>query len=616
MLLVGLIAYGVWWMRASNAALDEATRATRLSDAYEDALQAILETHAITNEIIREPSPNLRRAFDFEVLRAASSLAFIQTNGGPEDQAFVQMLLTEYSPRLEQVRSSLDAAMAGEVSADDRLPDPAVIAEIKELIAGPERERQAAAVAALDHYRSAQRIQSAIVLAVLVFGLPVMGGLLLLIRVFEQRESAANINLARLEQAALTDSLTGLGNHRAYQEVLQREVGAARAENTALSLALIDIDEFKDINDSAGHARGDHILVQLGRLLRETCDSSELLFRIGGDEFAVILPGADEDRARSLMERFRLLSGLTGATVSIGVAQLDNGDDTEILREKADATLYTAKRRGRNAVCTFSGDNTEQKIVAQAKIQALRDLLRDDKIDVAYQPVFDAGQRSVIGYEALARIPEGYPLDGPQEAFDIAERIGHAHDLDLLCIREGLRKAYRLKETQLLFLNISPRTLEYAGFSAPAIANLVEDAGLLPAQVCFEITERSSAPIEVIQRETTALKRCGFKIALDDVGAGNSGLEMMRRLEVDFVKIDRSVLEGARQKGAGRGVLLAIIVFASEAGAFVIAEGIDNPEVLAVIQETNRGPFMVQGIQGFILGTPERLPATQTRLSA
>jgi diguanylate cyclase (GGDEF)-like protein len=437
-----------------------------------------------------------------------------------------------------------------------------------------------------------------------------MAGLLLLIRVFERRESVANLNLELLEQAALTDSLTGLGNHRAYQEELHREVKDALSANTTLSLAVLDIDEFKEINDSQGHARGDQILFQMGRLLREVCSPSDQRFRVGGDEFAVIMPGSDERAAQGLMERFRVLASLTGATVSIGLAQLDPGDDTEILREKADSTLYTAKRRGRNAVCTFSGDNAEQKVVTQSKIQAVRDLLRDDRIDMAFQPVLESGANSIIGYEALARIPDGYDLDGPAEAFEIAERIGHCHDLDLLCIREGLNQAGYLTAGQTLFLNISPRTFEYAGFSAAAIANLVLEAGLKPEQVCFEITENSAVSVEVVQREARALKDCGFRIALDDVGAGASGLEMMRHLGVDFVKIDRSVLLSALEKGPGRGVLLAIIVFASESGAFVIAEGIETPEMLAVIQETNKGPFVVQGIQGFILGGPKELPRT------
>ena len=425
-----------------------------------------------------------------------------------------------------------------------------------------------------------------------------MGSLLLLVRKFERRESVANLNMELLEQAALTDSLTGLGNHRAYQEELHREVKAALATNAALSLAVLDIDEFKEVNDTAGHARGDQILFQMGRLLREVCEPADMRFRVGGDEFAVIMTGTDEEHARQRMERFRVLASLTGATVSVGVAQLEPGDDTEILREKADSTLYTAKRRGRNAVCTFSGDNAEQKPITQSKIQALRELLREDRIDVAFQPVLSSGQGPIVGYEALARIPAGYELDGPQEAFEIAERIGHSHDLDLLCIREGLHQAGNLGVDQILFLNLSPRTLENAGFSAESIANLALEAGLRTEQVCFEITERSAAPIEVVQREVNALKDCGFKIALDDVGAGNSGLEMMRRLSVDFVKIDRSVLVGALEKGPGRGVLLAIIVFASEAGAFVIAEGIETPEMLALIRGNQQGPLCRAGRPG------------------
>ena len=592
-------------------------RASQLSGAYSDAYDAIAETQLITNNLLEQPEPRLRREFDVQVVRAATALTYIRENGRPSDRELIDRIVNDYAFRLPEVTSILDAAIAGESVSEEQLPPKAFLAELRDMLAEPQRESELAAAQELQNYKRALEVQTTIILGVLFLGLPVMAGLLAVIRIFERRETAANLTLERLEIAALTDSLTGLGNHRAYQEELQREVGKAHESKNLLSLAVLDVDEFKEVNDTAGHARGDHILFQLGRLLREVCQPTDLRFRVGGDEFAVIMPGSDEEQARVLMERFRILSGLTGATVSIGVAQLEPNDDTEILREKADATLYTAKRRGRNRVCTFSGDNAEQKVVAQAKIQAVRDLLRVDRIDMAFQPVIDTSERSVVGYEALARIPAGYDLEGPQEAFEIAERIGHSHDLDLLCIREGLRRAPVLLANQVLFLNISPRTLEYAGFSGAAITNLVEEAGLLPFQVCFEITERSTAPIEVIQREASTLKQCGFKLALDDVGAGNSGLEMMRRLQVDFIKVDRSVLRGAMEKGAGRGVLLAIIVFASEAGAFVIAEGIETQEMLSVIEEMNSGPFAIQGIQGFVLGMPAQRQAIEPeRLSA
>jgi diguanylate cyclase (GGDEF)-like protein len=618
LLLVGLIAYGVWWMRESNASLDELSRSTALSNAYEDALQSITNAEAITQRFVDGPTPELRAEFDRAVAETAVAIAYIQENGSADDRVLIQSLIDTFAPQVPRVNATLDAVLAGE-GVVEALPPDQLINDLKRKLEAPEARSQAAAAEALRNYESAQRTQTAIVVSALILGLPVMAGLIILIRVFERRETVAQLTLERLEEAALTDSLTGLGNHRAYQEELQDQVALALASGRTLSLALIDVDEFKEVNDTAGHARGDQILFQLGRLLREACEPGDRRFRIGGDEFAVIMPRAEQGHAQQMMERFRSLASLTGATVSIGIAQLEAGDDTEILREKADSTLYTAKRRGRNAVYTFDNGDAEQKVVTQAKIKTVRDLVREDVIEVAYQPVLRSDRHGIIGYEALARIPEGYDLAGPQEAFDIAERIGRAHELDLLCMREGLLGATDLADGQLLFLNLSPRTLDHAGFSAGSLVEMVIAAGLTPERVCFEITERSTAPIEVVQREVGALRAAGFRIALDDVGAGNAGLEMMRRLQVDFVKIDRSVLLGAMEKGPGRGVLLAIVVFASEAGAFVIAEGIETEEMLAVIQDMNAsGPFSVQGIQGYVLGAPMGVfpPSSELPLSA
>ncbi len=603
MLLVGLIGYATWWMRESNAAIEEASQAVEISNAYRDALQAISEGQVIVADFQQRPDVTQRLEFGVIVLRAANALNFISENGSDEDKALIAGLYRDYASRVGEVGGLMDEAiLAGSTSQE--FPPEKLVDEVRLLLTVPEETRRAEAANKLADYRAAQKQQTAIVVGGLTLGLPILAGLLVLIRIYERREVVSNLTLERLELAALTDSLTGLGNHRAYQEELHAKADMALGGSAHLSLAVIDVDEFKEINDSAGHARGDQILFQLGRLLREATHARDLRFRVGGDEFAVILPGSNQVQATEIMERFRVLASLTGASVSIGVAQLEPGDDTEILREKADSALYTAKRRGRNTICTFSGDNAEQMVVTQSKIKALRELVRGERIDIAYQPVLSTDGNTIMGYEALARIPAGYDLSGPQEAFDIAERIGRAHDLDFICIREGLRRARNLLPGHILFLNISPRSLDHAGFSAPLLAEMVMDAGLVPEQICFEITERSTAPIDIVEQEAAALRTLGFRLALDDVGAGNSGLEMMRRLKVDYVKIDRSVLLGALDRGAGRAVMLAIIVFASEAGAIVIAEGIETPEMLAVIQETNDGPFAVQGIQGFILGAP------------
>ena len=131
MLLVVLIGYGVWWMRESNETLNEAAAASRLSDAYEDALQAILETQVVSNDLLSHPTPELRRAFDVQVYRAAAALAFIQTNGNDADRILVQLLLNEYAPKLPEVSKALDAAVAGEAIAPDELPPTALIGDLK-----------------------------------------------------------------------------------------------------------------------------------------------------------------------------------------------------------------------------------------------------------------------------------------------------------------------------------------------------------------------------------------------------------------------------------------------------------------------------------------------------
>jgi diguanylate cyclase (GGDEF)-like protein len=431
--------------------------------------------------------------------------------------------------------------------------------------------------------------------------------LLIVMRHYERGEIRTEVAIRQLELAALTDSLTGLGNHRAFQENLTGVVARARQQGKPLSLALADVDRFKDINDSEGHAKGDKILLQLGKLWQKTA-GEQRVFRIGGDEFAIILPNWDAGDAHAFMENMRLfaLDGLGGSTVSIGLATLGEEDDGEILREKADIALYLAKRRGRNAVCVYSGEGGITSPVTQAKIDSFRYLIQYASVNVAFQPVFFTARPGIVGFEALTRIPTRFGLDGPQEAFDIAERLGRSYDLDMICIRTILSRASDLPKDATLFMNLAPRSLEHAEFTVEALHKLVLDAGFTPDRICFELTERSTASIDVVQRVVAELSDRGYRVALDDVGAGNSGLEMLRVVPVDFVKIDHSVVKGAVEPGTGRAVLMAIVAFASEAGAFVIAEGIEDEEMLAMVEETSgrTGSLQIHGVQGYLLGAP------------
>jgi len=428
--------------------------------------------------------------------------------------------------------------------------------------------------------------------------------------------------VAHLQERATTDPLTGLGNHRAYHEEAGRALAHAARHGEPLTLALLDLDDFKLINDQHGHTQGDRVLAALGALLRGR-RAEDRAFRLGGDEFALLLPATTQERAATALDRLRQEAGprLSGATLSVGLAARvpddgagntgDAGDaggagDLATLREQADAALYEAKRRGRNAVVTFGEIAGDAAIVSGATILAVRRLLAERAVTVAFQPIWDLERGVVLAYEALARPDPSYGLSGPQEAFDVAERIGRAHELDALCRAAILDRARDLPPDALLFLNLSPASLDHALLAGETLVEATAAAGLTPARVVLEITERSLTRPAIVIREATRLRALGFKIALDDVGAGNAGLEMLRSLPVDYLKIDRAVVAGAPTDTTTRSVLAAILAFAREAGTFVIAEGIETEAMLDFVDRAGREPTgrTVRAVQGYLLGRP------------
>jgi diguanylate cyclase (GGDEF)-like protein len=457
--------------------------------------------------------------------------------------------------------------------------------------------------------------------SVLLFllGLVLLGLIWSVLRAYRRRvEEAQATERRQLERAAVTDSVTGLGNHRAFHETLQREVSRSLRHQQVLSLALVDIDDFKGINDQHGHSHGDRVLSRLATFFADL-RLEDQPFRLGGDEFAVILPSADASTAITCMERLcgRTEQSLFGTTVSVGIAQLTpvrdiSNMDAETLREMADAALYEAKRRGRNAVVTFEEIKASASIVTTRHINAVRRLLAERDFAIAFQPIWDVQRRVLLGYEALMRPAEQYGLSGPQDAFDIAEKLGRASELDEMCRDRILASAPKLPPGVCLFINVSPASLDHTRFGDEALRHALEMAGLKPSSIVFEITERAVARAEMVVRETRRLRAAGFRLALDDVGAGNAGLEVLRPVPVDFVKIDRSVVAEALVDGSAAVVLAGIMAFARKANTFVIAEGIETPAMLDMIHRLMRpsaaGERAIQGAQGYLLGKPQPQP--------
>jgi diguanylate cyclase (GGDEF)-like protein len=422
-----------------------------------------------------------------------------------------------------------------------------------------------------------------------------------------------------LERATL-DGLTDLRNQRAFHDDLEHAVALAARKGDALSLALVDIDDFKFLNDRHGHRHGDDLLLRVAGILSGG-RVSDRAFRIGGDEFALLLPGTGADGSAVALHRLQLELADARVAASIGVSSLSRGQAAATLRDEADAALYEAKRRGGNALARYDEISESVVITTSSKVEALRALLDGGLIDMAFQPIWELERGSLLGVEALARPADHHGFSGPAEAFDIAEQLGWVHELDMLCVQSALSRASELPPDALLFINIAPRTLDLDARSDSWLVAAVERSGVDPGRVVVEVTERFGGRISSVVKSLERLRSAGLKLALDDVGAGNSGLEMLSQVNVEFVKIDRGVVTGAMTDPRARAVLLAMATFAGETGAFVIAEGIEDGAMLRFLGGLPDDPTAarprVHGGQGYALGRPDSaLPARDSDLLA
>jgi len=421
------------------------------------------------------------------------------------------------------------------------------------------------------------------------------------------------------DQATL-DGLTGLHNHWSFQEALQQEVRETQRYGGAFTLALINVDDFGFVDDSGGHQEGDAVLVNLAMALR-TGRSVDRAFRTGGDEFAVIMPHTDLDEAVQGVERLRRTTQLRigGTTFSVGLAVFDSASvdtdtrtDATVLRDRAETALQEAKRRGRNEVVTFTeiAESARQRTSA-ATITAVRHLLRSRRMGAAFQPIWNLDTHQVIGYEGLARPALGYGLAGPQDAFSGAARLGRVDELDALCRESILTRAADLPDDALLFLNVASDFFDRGGQPGQQLRREVETAGLKPHRVVIEITGNASEHMNLVAGPIQQMRSLGFHLALDDVGSGDARIGLLSKVRPDYVKVDRAVVSSARDGGDGRAVLTAIVMYAAESGAIVIAEGIETEEILhhlvgAARTISKQARFV--GGQGYLLGRPDTDP--------
>ena len=408
--------------------------------------------------------------------------------------------------------------------------------------------------------------------------------------------------LARLRHY---DSLTGLPNR---SMLLDRLADTQHAMGEDTSLLFLDLDRFKAVNDTMGHAAGDALLVEVAQRLLVAAGSGPLVVRLGGDEFVVLCRGLDQEAVAALGERirqsiaapFEIAGRSCHVSASIGIAVAGQSDDIDLI-QAADMAMYAAKQHGGNRGMLFERslyDRAAGEFDLDLDLRAA--ISSEDQLTLVYQPLFEiaSGAKCLLGFEALLRWR--HPLHGrisPKIFIPLAEKSGLIHPLGEWVLAKAVRQGRVLQQARpdvplCLMVNVSASQLAVAGFCS----NLVEvlrTEGFSPDSLCLEVTESILADAAVTQ-VLGEVRMLGMRVAIDDFGMGYSSLSYLRRLPVDVVKLDRSFLDDVNDNVCGADYIAALIALAHAARMKVVVEGIETQTQFDVTWTA--GADVVQGL--------------------
>ena len=425
----------------------------------------------------------------------------------------------------------------------------------------------------------------------------------------ERAELIELYNRAKLDSQV--DTLTGLGSHRAFQDELARQLEVVHRDGHPLAMLALDVDGLKQVNDERGHAAGDDLLVAVGRITATILRRTDRAFRIGGDEFAVLLPNTELDTAMSIARR--ILSAAVGGdlgtraggfSLSIGASATPSPTaDPRLLARNAEAALAWAKQHGRTAAVAYepelhgAGTSARPAVELTAEVESI---IASRGLRPVYQPIFSMTTGAAVGFEALVRPVEGAAFANAGALFAAAEVANRIVELDFACLEAVAAGIGPLEPGVYVSVNLSPRTIESESFHVGELKAILKRHGVPLDQIVLELTEREEVQnLDQLRRNLDACRRAGMRIAADDVGSGNAGLRLLSELRFDIVKIDLSLIQAGAAHDASHAVLIGIRELADRSHASVVAEGIETPEQLALVREMG-----IASGQGYLLSRP------------
>ncbi|WP_420407268.1 putative bifunctional diguanylate cyclase/phosphodiesterase [Hoeflea sp.] len=416
----------------------------------------------------------------------------------------------------------------------------------------------------------------------------------------------------RILQLARFDNLTGLPNRSWFRELVAKKISKARPDQNS-ALAVIDIDDFKHVNDTMGHISGDKLLSALAARLRSFASKKMLVSRFGGDEFVLFLPDVgDEADLRAtmdkvvetlggtyLIDRHKLYISLSSGVVMAKTATAQIED----MHIQADLALYEAKRRDKDRSCLFEQSMDQEYIRRQRLKTDLRDAIRTNSMSLVYQPMFNPEGTRIVGAEALSRWehPEFGPVS-PAVYIPLAEEMGIISELTHGVVAQAVKVCATWPEEMFVSINLSAHDLGDRTIVS-VIADALDRSALAPERLQIEVTESGLMDDIDKAREILAeLRGMGMAIAIDDFGTGYSSLSYLNLLPLNKVKIDRSFVSNLTEDSQKLKLLRGVVNLSRELGLEIIVEGVETEDQLTTIRDNNCADI----IQGYIFGAPIR----------
>ena len=409
------------------------------------------------------------------------------------------------------------------------------------------------------------------------------------------------------------DPLTALPNRTLLHRRVGRALRRGIEQGTDVAVFFIDLDRFKDVNDSFGHGYGDQVIVEAARRIQSCIRKGDSVARLGGDEFALLAEGASLDELESLATR--VLATLRGTPMrlgdvtvtvgaSIGIAVAGPGDDADTLLRNADLAMYRAKRHGGGFAVPYQAELHDEVVTRFRTHEALQKAIAHDEIGVAYQPIVDLTTTAVVGLEALARWRN---RDGqwvsPTLFIPMAEQSGLIKDLGRRMLHRACADLadWRTRAGRDAYVSINASPVQLDSTYVDDVANTLDATGLEPSALVIEVTE--GVMLDPVARGCLMeLRRRGVRVAIDDFGTGYSSLSYIRDLPVDIVKIDRSFLRPGPQEVHDQPVLRAVVDLINSLGLVSVLEGVETSLELATARLTR-----AHHAQGYLFGQPAAL---------